>query len=255
MGHVRLGNLPCTRKWQQVVKLLEEHGSIDAIVAATLSAAKPGLEEAFRDPGVIYSTWLLTQLAGASSARDFVANLNQVGIATSGKPTFHEIVGCFSEAIDKRLRDQGGRTDLGEMAQFSAVESLTSMCASQFTDFFKTKTDDVRTSLRKFSTKKGFAQLSTEYLSRFLHRYLSYYLSRELSNHVGGDRRFFNLHEHSQFLKALEQYSREAASIVQEFAEERYSGATDHGRIDEEKTKAFLDVAFKNITAELTKGV
>ena len=35
-----------------------------------------------------------------------------------------EVAGAFSDAVDRHTRDLGGRTDLGEMAQMAAVESL-----------------------------------------------------------------------------------------------------------------------------------
>lgn len=39
MGHLRLGDLPKTRRWKQVVALLGEGASTDAIASATLAAA------------------------------------------------------------------------------------------------------------------------------------------------------------------------------------------------------------------------
>ena len=40
MGHIRLGRLPRTWKWQQVVALLAEAASVDRIAAASADAAE-----------------------------------------------------------------------------------------------------------------------------------------------------------------------------------------------------------------------
>ena len=41
MGHIRLGDLPRTRKWQQVVALLEVGAGAAQLANATISAAEP----------------------------------------------------------------------------------------------------------------------------------------------------------------------------------------------------------------------
>lgn len=189
MGHIRLGNLPRTRNWQQVVQAIGERASIQKVATATLSASKRGLEGASQDIGLRYSMWLLTQVAQASRQSDFISSLRQLGLSVPDEPTFHDIVGCFSDAVDERLRHKGVRTDLGEMAQLAAVESLTKMCATQLDTFFDTTAEDVKASIRQFSTTRGFSQLSHEFFSRLIFRYMSYFLSRELSNHVGANRR------------------------------------------------------------------
>ncbi|HZQ67195.1 MAG TPA: hypothetical protein VFA68_01645 [Terriglobales bacterium] len=74
MGHTRLGLLPKTKKWNQVVEqvagtLLTGYAvspaatHINTIAAQTLDAARAGLNQAARDPGVRYTFYLLTQVA------------------------------------------------------------------------------------------------------------------------------------------------------------------------------------------------
>ncbi|MGB7062822.1 MAG: hypothetical protein WBF13_10795 [Candidatus Zixiibacteriota bacterium] len=254
MGHIRLGNLPRSRKWRQVIALIGEGASAPDVAALTLSASERGLAGASDDAGLVHSMWLLTQVAQASRKEDFVAGLRELGLAVSDEPTLHDVVAHFSEAVDDEIRQRGGRSDLGEMAQLSAAESLTRMCASHLGTLFGTTTEDVQSALRRFSTTKGFSQLSREFFSRLTFRYLSYFLSREMSNHVGGNRRFFNLGEHTEFLKALEVHSRQASRIVEEFAGGWYSKTAYEEGITKDKTAGFVHVALKKVGAELKKG-
>ena len=69
MGHSRLGWLPQTYRWQDVVELLTQGGSAAAVADATLDAAHKGLEMAARDRGLHYVFWLLTQVALAAKSR------------------------------------------------------------------------------------------------------------------------------------------------------------------------------------------
>lgn len=92
MGHIRLGNLPRTRKWQQVVELLDSGAGTPEIAAATLDAAKRGLDLAARDPALVHSFWLLTQLPHCARGEDFVAALQRIGVSVASTPTLMELV-------------------------------------------------------------------------------------------------------------------------------------------------------------------
>ena len=68
MGHIRLGNLPRTRKWQQVVALIEGGAGTAQIANATITAAEQGFKLAAEDKGLVETTWLLTQLPLAAKS-------------------------------------------------------------------------------------------------------------------------------------------------------------------------------------------
>ena len=57
MGHIRLGRLPATKKWQQVVALLSRGASLEQIAGASADAAENSLEHARRDPALLQSFW------------------------------------------------------------------------------------------------------------------------------------------------------------------------------------------------------
>jgi len=74
MGHIRLGRLPATKKWQQVVALLSRGASLEQIAGASAEAAEISLEHARRDPALLQSFWLLTQLPLAARERLKIAS-------------------------------------------------------------------------------------------------------------------------------------------------------------------------------------
>jgi hypothetical protein len=124
MGHVRLGSLPRTRKWNQVVGLIEGGAGTVQIANATITAAEKQLGFAARDSGVVETIWLLTQLPLAARTSDFPAALRHRGLDVSDAPGLLEIVGAVADAVDARMPNCKGRTDLGEMAQIAAAEVL-----------------------------------------------------------------------------------------------------------------------------------
>lgn len=80
MGHNRLGTLPKTRKWQQVLALLASDADLDAIASASAAAAERALDHAADDPAFAHVFWLLTQIPLAARAEDYPAQFRKLGL-------------------------------------------------------------------------------------------------------------------------------------------------------------------------------
>src|SRR5215471_15981710 len=131
MGHIRLGTLPNTQKWHQVVSLIAGGADIERIAAASADAAEHGLEQASQDEGLAQAFWLLTQIPQAARQSNFSERLWELGLSVSSKPTLLEIVAAFTRAVDDHVREHGRRTDLGEIAQHAASETLVSLAGRE----------------------------------------------------------------------------------------------------------------------------
>src|SRR5262245_26473105 len=99
MGHIRLGRLPRTRKWQQVVALLGADARVDRIAGAAAAAAESALRSAHADPALGHSYWLLTQIPLAARSADFARSLGKLGLRVGDQPTLLAVVAGFTEAI------------------------------------------------------------------------------------------------------------------------------------------------------------
>lgn len=251
MGHVRLGALPKTRGWQNVVELLAGGTDVATLADATSRVARAGLEVAKKDPGVIQSLLALAQLASSGKEDDVATSLRRHGIAIEGSPSLLAVTCALSAALDGRV--QAHRTDVGEMAILAAVESVSHVVGAHLPSLFDATPADVRSALRGLSTERTFGVLVRTFFARFTARYLSYYLSRETSAHVGRGQRFATLDDHSQFNAALRLHCHEASRIVENFAGEWFSKARWQKDVSNRQTRAFSAVAFKKLAAELSK--
>jgi uroporphyrinogen-III synthase len=108
MGHIRLGRLPTTKRWQQVVALLSEGASVDHIAGASAEAAEYSLEQARNDPAVQHSFWLLTQVPLAARTPDFAKSLERLGLKVGASLSLFDVVGAFAEAVDRQSEKAGG---------------------------------------------------------------------------------------------------------------------------------------------------
>jgi hypothetical protein len=256
MGHIRLGDLPRTRKWSQVVGLIEGGAGIAQIANATINAAEKGLGFAAKDDGVIETIWLLTKLPLAARSEDFAAALGQCGLSVSTSPGLMEIVGAISDTIDTKIPNCKGRTDLGEMAQMAAVETLTDVIGQRTKGLFGTTSDDLKQAFSKLATNKQFSIFAKDFFARFTNKCMNYFLSRALSHHIGEGQRFTTLSEQAVFAKALETHCREAARIIEEFSGGWFSKKNweTGGAITREDIAAFTGYAMKKLVDELKQG-
>jgi hypothetical protein len=251
MGHVRLGRLPTSRKWRQVVALLKESADVAELAAAVATAAEDDLISARGDPGLASTVWLLTQLPLAARTDRFGVELTALGFAPGSEASLLDIVTGFPSAVESQITGVAGRTDLGVLARQAATESLTTLVGAQMPGLFGATADDLKTELAKFASKDRFALLARDFFARLTHKTLDYYLSRVLANHLGPGRPLASISEHSQFQAALKLHCREASLIVEQFAGGWFSKANYQGRLTRETAQNFSDYALKKMRDEL----
>jgi hypothetical protein len=253
-GHIRLGTLPRTQQWIQVLDLIGGGAGTPDVAAATMDASQGGLIRAAKDPGLVYTVWLLTQVPLAARSNDFAARLRKIGLTVSDSPSLLEVVGGFTGAVDAHLRRTGGRTDLGEMAQMAGSEALAALGTPANRSLFETTAPDVQETIKSFCTPKQFSALAREFFARLSKKYLTYFLSRELSNYVSGGGRFSNIDRHAEFNQGLDLYCRQASRIVEEFSGGWFSKGNFTGGITQAKAAGFVHIALKKLRAEFAKG-
>jgi len=164
-------------------------------------------------------------------------------------------VGAFSDAIDRRIHQSGGRTDLGEMAQMAAVERINREVGKRAASLFGTTPDDVRAAFHALAVTKQFNTFARDFFARLTNRSLDYFLSQTLSTHIGEGRRFATTTQKAEFSKALETHCREASKIVEEFSGSWLSKTNwEQGGIDRKHAEGFSHVAMKKIVSELKEG-
>jgi hypothetical protein len=251
MGHQHLGTLSRSRKWREVVELISGGANLQNIAAATSTAAEQQMADASNDPAVKHAVWLLTQIPTAAGKADFALELRKLGFLIGDNPTLLEIATAMSGALDRYVAKKGGRTDLGEMAQLSAIESLNAIAGRELPDLFGADANKTKAALRGLGTVKQFAVLARDFFSRLAGRQLNYFLSRELSLHVGTNSRFRSIREHLEFERALDLHCREASRILKEFSGEWFSKKTYEGGITEANAGHFAHVAFHKLREEL----
>jgi hypothetical protein len=252
MGHIRLGALPRTRKWAEVVALIACGAGAVQVANAAIRAAERDLGRAKDEAEVV---WLLTQLPLAARPDPFAKSLRRSGPAVSDEPGVMEVIAAFADAVDGRLANNRGRTDLGEMAQMAAAETLAADVGERTRTMFGTSPEEVRAAFADPGTVKQFGAFARRFFARLTAKTLDYFLSRVLMGPVGDGLRFVTLAQQAAFTDALETHCREASAIVERFAGEWLSKTNwENKGIDRDAAARFAAYALDKLVADLREG-
>ena len=80
MGHIRLGQLPRTRKWRDVVELVAAGADVPQVANATINAAESAFSFVNNDSGYNQAVWLMTKLGLAAGQEKPLDYLRSQGI-------------------------------------------------------------------------------------------------------------------------------------------------------------------------------
>lgn len=263
MGHTRLGSVPKSARWSTLVACLASDGEgkdteqclllqddISSIARETLRAVELGLEQASQENGLRYIAFLMIKVILAARAENSAGELEGIGIRLSEKATLFDLTSQLHGLIDDYLTANGCITDISEIAQQAAGETLSQLAAIQQMTLFGSSRDNLLRTLRNLSTKKGFSQFSQKFFGSFLSRFLNFYLSRVTAAHVGGSR-LHNVGDLSQFNKNLKKHCEESARILYDFSGAWFSKAIFEGGIDFNKVSGFVSVALEKLRSEM----
>lgn len=170
MGHVRLGSLPRSRAWKEVVGLITAGADVSQIANATIRAADKAFTFVLNDKGFTEAVWLMTQLAIAAKKENLGEHLQSLGVNLPQDTSLPDLAAAVSEALDNKLESNGGRSDLGEMSQRALVGALVEHISPKLPSLFAPGPDDVRAALAALGKKREFGELSRTFFAKLTQR-------------------------------------------------------------------------------------
>ena len=256
MGHVRLGTLPRTREWKEVVRLIADGFDVSQVADATLQAADKALDRMVDDPGFNEAVWLLTQLGIAAKKDNPTGHLESVGLKLSANTSIAEVASAIRTALDQQMSICGRNSDIGQIASNALVSAITSHLDTKLGGLFEASSTEVHDALCELGKQKAFGELSRTFFGRLSEDSLKYFLDKTIDTHLGEGQRFQTRSEAREFRKTLSTHCYEASKIVQTFASEwfsknRYEG---DGEIRRDKTEGFGWLAVQKMRAEMKMG-
>ncbi len=112
MGHVRLGSLPRSRAWKEVVGLITAGADVSQIANATIRAADKAFTFVLNDEGFTEAVWLMTQLAIAAKKENLGEHLQSLGVNLPQDTSLPDLAAAVSEIspLDNKREVREGPT-------------------------------------------------------------------------------------------------------------------------------------------------
>ena len=258
MGHVRLGVLPASKKWKEIVNYLSVGNvSVGELANKVADACDKSFEKATQDPAFKHALNLMFKIPLAAQHNDLRAALSEIGISVPDNPSRTDVVVGFSKAIEIQQRQSGQPiSDLSELSKSAGIAILNEFLSQQAPppqmDFFTKPKTDVHRNLEKLASPVGFADLTQDFFASLAKSNIRYFMDREMPSHVRETGDFKSIPDLSVFDRSVENHCKEASFIMREFSQTWYAKhnyASDKP-VTEKQISGFADHAIQKMRKE-----
>ena len=253
MGHSRIGTLPATERWDDVVEPLAQGADVPVVAAATLRAAELAFAWVQEDAGFRAAAKLMTEIGLAAGSKDPVKALGDLGIHLSDSTSVAEVAVAVGDVVDKEIAALRHGSDFGEMAGKALVSAVVERIRDRMPPLLSHTPEDVGIALKGVGRANGFGEFARSFFGRLTHDCLDYFLSKTLGTKLGEGQRFATNNQMAVFTKRLKTHCDEASVITEEFAGDWFSKHRyeEGGTISRKSIEGFAWYAMQKMRAEL----
>ncbi len=256
MGHIRLGELPRTKKWRDVVALIGEGTATpQEMVLAINKVADDRLRALEDDRALSYLYWLLTRVTWLARTKTFLADLQAEGVRLPGQVSGLSFLGQLGEMAARQVRRRCTPSVFSELAVRSFKETVGKAIHDRANTLFGTTLEDVRHAFKEISTPRGFSRVARDFFGGYLVGFFEFVISKESTVHVGWTRGFRDTAALAEFEQSLRAYCHQVTGILEDFSGEWYSKHNWLGDINEQQAQRFVAYAITKIRSELGREV
>lgn len=255
MGHERLGVLPISKRWRDVVAQIADASQSESALAKLANSTIKNVESRYRDlngdDGVKAAFQFLIALSSGrlSSGDEEASNLPNVDLSSNPSPI--RLAAALRDWVNAHRKS----VEYADLALKSATDAIVLWSEQQnrqpslFRDY-----ENATEIWRRANNGAGFCEVSRLFFAKFTERYLNYFLEREASAELSGiaEREQFTsqLREH---INQVSKYAFETSRITQSFAAGWFNRYARHEMPSDQNIAGFLQHAFGKIREELLR--
>ena len=255
MGHERVGALPHSKRWRDIVAQMESFsGSAEEVAVlaeATLKNVRSRYQKLHVDDGVIAAFQFLIALAKSTSTSDVQGNLQSPTINLEENPSPLRLVSQLRSWVDAH-QNSLEYADIAKKASADAI-MLWSDQQKQQPTLFSDELDSKHV-WQRADNGSGFCEVASLFFSKFTERYLNYFLEREASAVIVGSRErdSFGL-QMREYNEQVSKYAFETSRITQSFAAGWFNLHALNEIPPKTEIESFLSRAFAKMEEDLLR--
>ena len=255
MGHERVGALPHSKQWREVIaQMTESSGSpeeVAVIASDTLQNVRTQFNGIHNDDGVVAAFQFLIALTKSASHRDHGDAAFSPGIDLERSPSPLRLIAELRSWVEA----QGGSREYADIAAKASADAIAYWSSQQsMQGNLFANPDDAGEIWRRADNGAGFCEVSRLFFSKFTERYLNFFLEREASASATSfsdrDRLAAQLREH---IDDVSKFAFETSRITQSFAAGWFNNHARDRYPTKDESRGFLSVAFGKMREELRR--
>lgn len=254
MGHRRVGELPKTQRWRDLIKDLEafsgEPDDVARVVTSTLDSVKHQFRHLEKDPIVFSSFRFLVAFAVSNQATEPSKFLETNGIDPPDSTSPLEIARAFVHYLELK-NEKPEYSSLVKSAGCDAIAAFHRKHLPETPPLFESAIDPYEP-WRKLGSGQGFCEISRLFFASLTNRYLRYFLEREASSSIKTlfERDLFD-RQLSSHVDHISQHAFETAKITESFSAGWFNKRAIERIPSERDINGFLSLAFGKMRDEL----
>lgn len=218
MGHVRIGFLPHTRQWNDIVNRLSSYNNDISTVAVvadrTLEAVRKEYEKLQYDESVKKAVCYLSGIIVSSRQKDQVSFLQENGYEIDGDVTLFSIIGC----LVKTLQTDSGSLETNKLVKDAAVQAIMEYYQYHCEDQLSLFSSENNPFTNKGSGKE-FCELARYFFASLTEKQIRYYIDREASSVIDDYSKYVHFSDALTELSVeVSKHAFEISQIMQSFA-------------------------------------
>jgi hypothetical protein len=255
MGHERIGILPKTRPWKQIVEQMAasmvSEINIEGIITQTLTNVRSRFRHIHQDKGVLAAFQFIVTLSVAASQDNPIKFLSNQDIHVD--PNASPI--SLARAVSKKVQERLASFEYGDIAQSASIDAIAvwydeKKGQRRLFDF----PEDPFDTWRGARGGSGFCELSRLFFAKFTERYLNYFLERAASSQINSiDERQLFRDRLQKYVDVTSKHAFEMARITQSFAAGWFNKHAVSDVPSERELENFLSLGFGKIRDELLR--
>jgi hypothetical protein len=222
LGHRRIGFLPKSQKWREIVRQIGDfeigEASVDAIVRQTTEGVRQTFDDVDTERNLQRAFHFIVAIAVAAREDNPAASLKQIGIQSSLDispiglaDSFRKWMSPFPTSEEKGIVERAALDSIGEWLQVEAAKTEGGLFGAESRTTFQL--------LQRASDGAGFCELSRVFFGRFTHGFLTYFLDREASTAIPDPlRRNAFANAIQRHVDMVSRHAFETAKLTQSFA-------------------------------------
>jgi hypothetical protein len=256
MGHERIGRLPRTVAWRQIVEALKTAGSgteadVSQVAAKTIQQVRHRFQSIHKDSGVQAAFGFLVAIARAEEPTAIGRAAPDIPLPSEAPPL--RLAVALNNWVDKHAQS----LEYAELAKRAAGEVLAGWHREktrQLGLFAHAPSDSSRDAWLAASSGAGFSEVSRLFFAHFTERYLRYFLDREASSVTASiEQRELLTERLHRSVDLISRHAFETARIAQSFAAGWYNKHARTQTPTNARLSTFLRIAFGKLREELRR--